>query len=621
MPAMGTNFTGTDGVVCDRNIMYYRERARGGVGLIIVEAAYVHQSAKHRTNGIGAAEDRFIPGLRRLAEAIRAEGAVPAIQIVHNGRLMSSKASGWPLFAPSAIPHRITGEVPREMSLDDIALIVESFADAAARVAEAGFDMVELHGAHGYLLQQFLSPYSNHRRDEYGGSFENRARFPLEVVRTVRKRVGDRYPIIYRLSATEFLEGGLTTEDMCRFAPLLEAEGVTALHVSVGMNETPFSMAQAIQPIYYEPGNLAKYARVIKACVKIPVIAVGRINSPDVAEAILERGDADFVATGRALTADPHWPRKAMEGRPEDIRGCVACNLGCIGRLTQQFDVTCTQNPWVGTEFETGTPPAPAKKRVLILGGGPAGLEAARVAAARGHEVILMEKENQLGGQVLLACVPPGKAGLQEVVRARAQELERMGVKVRCGVHVTLETIRATNPDVVIEAAGAEPISVSISTDFPDRVLSAWDVIGGKQVPGHRVLILGGGMVGLETADLLAKQGKNVVVIELLEQVGQTVTPTARAILLSRLERQRVEIITGVVLEHWAADGVVLRRRDGQIRRLEGIENVVTAVGARSRRLKPPEAEGIVWKRVGDCEKPRDVLAAIREAAEAAMAL
>ena len=320
MPAMGTNFTGTDGMVCDRNVHYYRERACGGVGLIIVEAVYIHQSGKHRANGIGATEDRFIPGLRRLAKTIRDEGAVPAIQLIHTGRLMSSKSSGLPVLAPSAIPHRMTGEVPRQMTIEDINLMVESFAAAAARVVEAGFEMVEVHGAHGYLLQQFLSPYSNRRHDGYGGSFENRARFPLEVVRAVRKRLGDSAQVIYRLSATEFMQGGLTTEEMSEFARTLQAEGIDALHVSVGVNETDFTLGQVIQPIYYEPGNLTKYARAIKAKVSIPVIAVGRINSPEVAEAILARGDADFVATGRALFADPHWPLKAREGRPEDIR-------------------------------------------------------------------------------------------------------------------------------------------------------------------------------------------------------------------------------------------------------------------------------------------------------------
>ncbi len=487
MPPMGTNFTGTDGMVCDRNIRYYRERARGGTGLIIVEAVYIHQSAKHRVYGIGASDDKFIPGLRRLAETIKEHGAVPAVQLIHNGRLMSSKSSGVPVVAPSAITHRLTGEVPREMTLDEINLMIESFGAAAARVVEAGFQVVEVHGAHGYLLQQFLSPYSNRRQDQYGGSFENRARFPLEVVRSVRKRVAGMAPVTYRLSATEFMPGGLTVEDMSNFAEILEAEGINGLHVSVGMNETDYSIGQVVQPIYYAPGHLAKYARAIKTRVRIPVIAVGRINGPEIAEDILARGDADFVATGRALFADPQWPRKAMEGRTEDIRKCVACNMGCIGRLMQQHDVRCTQNPWVAMEFEAGIPPADVKKRVLVLGGGPAGLEAARVAAARGHKVTLFEKEAQLGGQMRIASVPPGKAELSEVVRARVHDLEKLGVEVKCGVEITPDAIAAAKPDVVIEAIGAQPATVNIPTEFPDKIISAWAALGGQQVPGGRL--------------------------------------------------------------------------------------------------------------------------------------
>ncbi|MGA2963205.1 MAG: FAD-dependent oxidoreductase [Candidatus Korobacteraceae bacterium] len=572
MPAMGTNFTGTDGMVCDRNIRYYRERASGGVGLIIVEAVYIHQSGKHRANGIGATEDRFIPGLQRLAKVIRNEGAVPAIQLIHTGRLMSSKSSGLPVLAPSAIPHRMTGEVPREMNVDDIHLMVECFAAAAARVVEAGFEMVEIHGAHGYLLQQFLSPYSNRRRDEYGGSFENRARFPLEVVQAVRKRLNGSAQVIYRLSATEFMRGGLTTEEMSDFGRMLQAESIDALHVSVGVNETDFTIGQVIQPIYYEPGNLAKYACAIKANVSIPVIAVGRINS-------------------------------------------------CIGRLMQQNDVKCTQNPWVGTEFEAGLPPAPLKKHVLVLGGGPAGLEAARVAAMRGHQVTLLEKHAQLGGQIQLACVPPGKAELQEVIRTRVRDLEKLGVEVRCGVEITLGDIEAAKADVVIEAIGAQPAVLDIPTDFPEKVLSAWSVLAGQQVPGQKVLVAGGGMVGLETADFLAAQGKQVILIELLDQLGHTITPTARATLLSRLASQQVQIVTGVLLEHWGHNGVLLRKRDGAVLLFSDIENVVIAVGARSNHLKFQERTGIVWKRVGDCERPRDILADVCEAAAVAAEL
>ncbi len=365
----------------------------------------------------------------------------------------------------------------------------------------------------------------------------------------------------------------------------------------------------------------SKYARAIKAKVSLPVIAVGRINSPEVAEAILARGDADFVATGRALFADPYWPRKAREGRPEDIRKCVACNMGCIGRLMQQNDVKCTQNPWVGTDFEAVLPPAPLKKRVLVLGGGPAGLEAARVAAARGHHVTLLEKHAHLGGQAQLACVPPGKAELQEVIRSRVRDLEKLCVEVKCGVEVTAGDIEAAKADVVIEATGAQPAALDISTDFPEKVVSAWSILAGQQVPGKKVLVVGGGMVGLETADFLASQGKQVVLIELLDQLGQTITPTVRATLLSRLASLNVQTTTGVLLERWNHNGVLLRKRDGSVLLFPDIENIVIAVGARSNRLKFPELAGIAWKRVGDCERPRDILAAVCEAAEVAVKL
>jgi 2,4-dienoyl-CoA reductase-like NADH-dependent reductase (Old Yellow Enzyme family)/thioredoxin reductase len=622
MPAMGANFTGLDGVVCDRNVQYYGERARGGAGLIITEASYIDQTTHSRPHAIGSSEDRFVPGLRRLTDAIRAAGAASCIQLIHAGKLAPANVIGCAPLAPSAIPHAATGEVPRAMTREDIKYIAGCFAAAAGRSADAGFDAVEVHGAHGYLLHQFLSPLSNCRKDEYGGSLENRARFSLEVVRAVRERVDRGFPIIFRLSATEFMEGGFTAEEMVQVARWLEAEGVAALNVSAGTNETAYASAQVVQTMYFEPGSLAQYARMIKEQVSIPVIAVGRINQPQLAEAILARGDADFIATGRAFTADPHWPQKAFEGRTEEIQQCLACNVGCLGRLVQGLDVKCVQNPWVGTDYESGVPAAPVKKRVLVVGGGPAGLEAARVAAARGHRVTLLEKQTQAGGQVQLACVPPGKAGLREVIRSRVHDLGMLGVELRCGVEFDATEISQLTTDVVIEATGAQPGKLSISTEFPEKVVSAWSVLAGEELVGNNILIIGGGMVGLETADLLASRGKKVVVIEVLDQVGQTITPTLRAVLLARLEAEKVPIITGVVLDHWGRDAALIRRADGSVLRLDAIDNVVVAVGSQpdrlSERLRDP---AIVWKRIGDCEKPRDLLACISEAVEVAMAL
>lgn len=623
MPPMAMNYSESDGSVTDRNVRYYRERARGGVGLVIVEGAFIDKTGKQRAHGMGVSEDRFIPGLRRLADAIRSAGAVPAMQVNHNGKLAQSKSTGYPPIAPSAIANRANDEIPHALSLEEVRYMVESFAAAAWRVAEAGFGIVEIHGAHGYLIQQFLSPLTNHRQDEYGGSFLNRARFALEVVRAVRKRVGPNFPITFRMSATEFEEDGYTTGEAGALACMLEAEGIAALHVSAGSNETPYSTAQVIQPMYFEPGNLAKYARIIKDQVKIPVIAVGRINHPSVAEAVLARGDADFVATGRALTADPHWPRKAREGITDEIRQCIACNVGCIGRLILNVPIKCTQNPWVGTEYEAGIPQAEVKKRVLVLGGGPAGLEAARVAAARGHRVTLLEKENHLGGQVHLACVPPFKAVLEEVVRSRVHDLEKWGVELKCGVEAGPDDLSPSRTDVVIEATGACPATLDISTEFPEKVLSAWRVLAGQEVAGEKILIIGAGMVGLEIADLLASKGKKIVVIEVLEQVGQTITPTTRAALLARLEKEKVEIITGVSLEHWGRDGAVVRKKNGSTILIEGIEYTVIAVGSRPNRipLTPPRGAAITWRRVGDSEKPRDIFESIQEAAKVAMEL
>jgi NADPH-dependent 2,4-dienoyl-CoA reductase/sulfur reductase-like enzyme len=508
------------------------------------------------------------------------------------------------------------------MTLEDIRYIVGCFASAAGRAAEAGFDAVEVHGAHGYLLHQFLSPVSNCRQDEYGGSFENRARFSLEIVRAVRAQVGPEFPILFRLSATEFLQGGFTTEEMIQLARWLEAQGVAALDVSVGTTETAYGSAQVVQTMYFEPGSLAKYARIIKDQVSIPVIAVGRINRPELAEAILARDDADFIAAGRAFTADPYWPRKVLEGRSEEVCQCLACNVGCLGRLVRGLDVKCTQNPWVGTDYERGVPTATARKRVVVVGGGPAGLEAARVAAARGHQVTLLEKQSQVGGQIQLACVPPGKGGLREVVRSRVRDLEKLGIDVRCGVEVKASDISSSKVDIVIEATGALPANLTVSTEFPEKVFSAWSVLAGQELAGKKVVVIGAGMVGLETADFLASKGKDVVVIELLDQVGQSITPTLRAVLLARLDAEKVRIVTGVVLDHWGHEGASIRRKDGSVFRLDKIDHVVFAVGSQPNHLSETLHDPAVdWKRIGDSEKPRDLLVDISEAVEVAMAL
>jgi len=612
LPAMGTNLAEPDGLVSDRNVNYYSSRAKGGTGLVIVEAMFIHRTAKHRHNGMGISEDRFLPGLTRLAKAIKDGGATAAVQIVHNGRLMSSKSSGCQTLAPSAIRHRANGEMPKEMDQADIDEIVESFAKAAARAEKAGFDAVEVHGAHGYLIQQFMSPVTNLRQDKYGGSFENRIRFALEVVRAIKREVKHEFPIIYRLSFTEFLPNGIPEEEMLKFAKILEEEGIAAIHVSAGLNETPEDMAKAISPMYYGPGHLAGFAGQVKEKVSIPVIAVGRINTPELAEEILSSGKADFVAMGRALIADPMLPLKAMQGRTDEIRPCISCNAGCIDRLGKQLSVKCVQNPFVGEADEDYFTPAGVVKRIAVLGGGPAGLEVARIAAKRGHKVTVFEK-NEVGSQIKIASCPPQKAGLMDVITWRKNLLLKQGVAIVCGEPPT--TFNTDEWDLVVLAVGAIPKTIPISAPGGAKVVGASEIL--TAVPQEKsYLILGGGMVGLETADYLADFNKQVYVVEMLPDVGREVVATLKPFLLKRLKESGVMIYTSTKFVSWDQEGVHLIGPNGENIIILSIDCLVVAVGYQPNMPKIEGTTPVV--KIGDCESTGTILDAILNAAQLA---
>lgn len=366
MPAMNNNFAESDGFVTPRLIDYYVERGRGGAALLITSPGYIHPTARKRSGSTLLHDDKYIPGMKKLTDLVHATGAYIFQQINHNGRLLASTKdlktafSGKPV-GPSAVPHLITGEVSRALTVEEIQDLMEKFGQAALRAKKAGFDGIELHGAHGYLLNQFFSRHSNHRTDEYGGSLEKRMRFPLEVVRRVRELTGPDFLISYRISAVEYTSDGVVLEEAVEFARRLEAEGVDVIHVSAGNSETLLTVLKMIPPSASPPGCYAHLARAVKKEVKIPVIAVGRINTPEVAEAILARGDADMVATGRALIADPHWPNKTLNGRRSEVRQCIGCNQGCYEYLARERPITCIYNPEVGRESDPITR-APVKK-------------------------------------------------------------------------------------------------------------------------------------------------------------------------------------------------------------------------------------------------------------------
>ncbi|MGQ9497439.1 MAG: oxidoreductase [Desulfotomaculales bacterium] len=615
-PPMVTNYATDDGAVTERLKAYHAARARGGVGLIIVEAAYVHPGGRGFSRELGIYADDLIPGLRTLADAVHAHGAKIAIQLYHGGRQTSSKVTGSPIVAPSPIPWAEDQEVPRELTVEGIRALVDAFGEAARRAKEAGFNAVEVHGAHGYLINEFLSPLSNRRTDAYGGTLENRMRFPLEVVAKVREKVGPDFPVIYRLSAVEFVPGGLTMEETAVFAQRLVEAGVNAIHVSAGIYA---SSAMIIPPMAVPRGCHVQYAAAIREATgaRVPVIAVGRIKDPAMAERILQEGKADLVAMGRALLADPDLPRKAAEGRPDDIRKCIACNQGCIDRLFKDLDITCLCNALCGHEAEYDFPaPAAEKKTVLVVGGGPAGLEAARVAALRGHRVILYEAGEALGGQLRLAGKPPHKEDMQDLESFLTTQVAKLGVVVELGRGADAGTVKAVKPNVIVVATGAIPAMPAIPGIEMNHVVPAWDVLDDKVAVGQKVLIIGGGLVGCETAEFLADRGKDVTVVEMMPDVATDVGPLTRAPLLERLDRKKVRLLTGARVQTIEADGVLVER-EGRVEKLGDIDNVVIAVGATPnlefvRSLG--ETGGTAFYTVGDCAKPRRIIDAIHEA-------
>jgi mycofactocin system FadH/OYE family oxidoreductase 2 len=499
---------------------YYERRARGGVGLIITEAQSITRHCWPVPNTCMADTDAIIEPYRRISEAVHRHGTKIFAQLWHNGHQNFSKVSFLPVQSCSPVPGPASGEVPKELEEEEIQEILRLYASAAVRAREGGLDGVEIHFGHGYLPQQFLSPYSNIRRDRYGGSFENRLRFGLEVIDAVRRAVGEDFVVGLRVSADELLECGLKLPDMIEAAQRWEQTGqVDFLHVTVSTYKTG---VVAIPPMGTPPRPFVWMAAEIKHVVDIPVFAVIKITDPHTAEEILANHEADMVAMTRATICDPDLPRKAREGREDEIRLCMNCNEGCWGRCQEMLPITCAQNPEAGREREFHILPAPGRKRVMVIGGGPAGLSAARVAALRGYEVSVYEKGSQLGGQILVAAKAPLRADLLESIRNLEKELRRLSVPIELGVEVTEQMVLEKDPDHVIVATGAQPITdpspevvgpdLAVQIEPGAHVVSAWHVLSGEAETGSKVLLydVQPGLQGFATADFLSGQGKQV---------------------------------------------------------------------------------------------------------------
>lgn len=644
MPAMHLNMA-RNYQVTDRLLDFYAARAQGGAGMITVGYASVDELSAYPAH-IGAHRDQYLPGLASLAQVIQQGGARAAVQLNHAGRYNHSMALGGKKpVAPSPIASRLTGETPRELTTEEIEQIIAAFAAAAARVQTAGFDAVEILAGTGYLISEFLSPLTNRRDDQYGGALENRMRFGLEVVRAVRRQVG-AFPLVVRINGNDFMPGGIGRKELQQFAVQLVAAGADALCVNVGWHE-----ATVPQIVTKVPRGVYGYlAQGIRNQVAVPVIASHRINDPLIARQMLAQGQCDAVAMGRALIADPELPRKTALGRETEIVHCVACGQGCFDNLFRMRPVECLCNPRAGHEAETAVVATATPRKVLVVGGGPAGMSAAIAAAELGHRVVLAERNGRLGGQLELAGAPPGREEFAQLAQDLARQVEILDIEVRLQTEVDADFVQQQQADVVLLATGGQSIQPTIPGAERPQVLQAWEVLAGQAKPGRRVVIIGGGAVGVETALALAAAGTlsaealkfllvhgaescqdllelatrgthEVILIEMLQDLGGNFGKTTRWGMLQDLKRYGVQTRVATKVMEITATGLILE--DGSGRQELTADSVVLAVGTQPHNplQQKLQQQGIACQVIGDAGQVGMVIDAIHQGFKAGRSL
>ncbi|EFK06098.1 putative NADH oxidase [delta proteobacterium NaphS2] len=612
MPGLASFLIENDGSIPKEAIEHYRRRAAGGPAMVIMEACAVAPEGIVSPHQARIYDDRFIEGLSKIAHSMKAEGAIPAVQLHHGGRQTSAKVIGGLPVAPSPLPcPSIRGEV-RSLSVDEIQELVKKFGDAADRALEAGFELIEIHGAHGYLINQFLSRFSNIRQDAYGGDIQGRTRFAREIVREVRKRVGDAYPISFKISAMEFVKDGLNVEESITILKILVKEGVDVIQVSAGNDATPEWISQ---PTFMEKACLTEFAYAIKKEMNVPIMSVGRINDPQLAEEIIKTGKADLVCMGRGLLADPAMPNKAREGRLDDIRTCIACNT-CMQSIFRKGRVECLVNPTLGREEEMAFKSTAKPKKVMVVGAGPGGLNVAWVAARRGHDVHLFEKQSQLGGQLILGSTSHYKKGLLELIRFQDKQMERFGVTRHLGREVTPEVVRKHAPDVVILATGSTPVLPPVDGIDGPLVVSISEVLNGHGRVKGKTVVVGGGPTGCEIALDLAEKGDRVTIVEMLAKLGSGLENMTRKVLLRKLNENHVTVKTDCKVVRIEENGVTIEEKDGGEITLPA-DRVVFSIGNRPEHglFDQLKSMGYEVHRIGDCLEPRSAKAAIYDGA------
>lgn len=605
VPPMVTYLANPDGTVTDEYIAYAKARAEGGFGLFTVEASFVDPLGKGFTQGIGIDNDDKIPGLKRLTSAIHQAGGKISIELHHAGRETTAEITGHKIVAPSDCKVCYSDEEVHVLTIDEIHAIEQKFIEAAERAVKSGFDVIMLHGAHGYLLSQFLSPYTNKRTDEYGGSLENRLRISLNIIAGIRAKIGKYVPVVYRMSVEEGVEHSLSLQESTQAAVILKESGIDALHIVAGN----YATNELIIPPY-SYGIMTNKARTqaIRAAVgpDFPLTIAGRITNVIQAEELIREGIAHFVAMGRASIADPELPKRSITGDFTSVRTCLGCNDACIGRTSKAISIGCAINPLAGREAEMEKIPTPEKaKKVLVIGGGPAGMEAAYLAAKRGHTVTLCEKKALLGGQFRLAAVPPMKNTIYTYLNHMKNRLLQAGVNVRLNTVVNETIIKQEKPDYILLATGGNPIQIPFAGIDTIHSTTAQSVLENTLDDlSDTVAVIGGGMVGCETADFIASTKRKVHVIEMQAKFIAELFFTVRTQLLKSLEEKNVSLYAGSAVKR-IENKCVIAEKDGREIAIGPVDSVVLALGVRPEIGLEETIKNlnIPYTKIGDSEK------------------